>query len=196
MHIAYQSLSALLLYSLGFLAIFSESGIFFLFFLPGDSLLFAFGILANQHVLRLGYLVPMLAIAAVCGNFLGYFLGILVRGGLEQGKYLPKIKMHHLHKADVFYRKHGSLAILFARFIPVIRTFVPFFGGMVKMQRHAFGIWSIVGGIVWVSAVVLMGYFFGHHFNIHHASFLGTGVILAAAIATPVAIAFANKYLK
>lgn len=196
MHIEYQSLSATLLYLISFLVIFSESGIFFLFFLPGDSMLFALGILANQHVVMLHYALPLLAIAAVCGNFLGYFLGILIRGGLEQGKYLPKVKMHHLHKAEVFYRRYGSPAILFARFIPVIRTFVPFFAGVVKMKRHRFGFWSIIGGVVWVSAVLLAGYFFGHHFNIRHASFLGTGVILAAAIATPVAIALANKFLK
>jgi membrane-associated protein len=196
MHIDYQNLSTTLIYVVTFLIIFSESGVFFLFFLPGDSLLFALGLLANQGAISIWYIIPLLIVAAVLGNFLGYFLGTFARGGLEQGKYVPKIKAEHLHKAELFYKKHGPLAVLFARFIPVIRTAVPFFAGVVMMRRKTFSLWSVVGGACWITAVILGSYFFGHELNLQNITFLGTGVILIAVVATPVFIALINRFIK
>ncbi len=196
MHIDYQSLSSTLLYLISFFIILSESGVFFLFFLPGDSLIFALGLLANQGVLNIWYIIPLLVIAAITGNFLGYFLGTYTRGGLETGKYLPKVKPEHLHKAELFYNRHGSLALLFARFVPVVRTFVPFFAGVVSMKRKTFSVWSVIGGICWITIVTLVGYFFGRQFNLQNVSYLGLGVVLIAAIATPVCIGLINRLLK
>ncbi len=194
MHI--ESLSGVLLYLVAFLIVFSETGVFFLFFLPGDSLLFALGLLANQGAIELGYLIPLLIVAAIAGNFLGYYLGSFARGGLERGRWFSRVKSAHLDKAKLFYDKHGLLAVLFARFVPIIRTFVPFFAGIVVMKRKTFTLWTIVGGVIWISSVTLFGYFFGRQFNLENVAFLGTGMVLAAAIATPVFIAIINRYLK
>ncbi len=194
MHI--DSFSGVLLYLVSFLIIFSESGVFFLFFLPGDSLLFALGLLANQGSVSLVYLIPILIIAAILGNFVGYFLGRLTRGGLEHGKYLPKVKQEHLDRAKIFYDKYGIYAILFARFIPIIRTFVPFFAGVVAMHKKVFSLWSIVGGIAWITIVTLAGYFFGKEFNLQSVAYVGTFAIIAAVVATPVFIGLIKRYVR
>ncbi len=191
-----QSLSGPIIYIVTFLIIFSESGFFFLFFLPGDSLLFALGLLANQGQINIFYILALLVVAAILGNFVGYYLGKITRGGLERGKYLPKVKEEHLKRAEVFYQKYGIWATLFARFIPIIRTFVPFFAGIVSMNRKVFSFWTIVGGIFWVCAITLVGYFFGREFNIEKVAYLGTFVILVAAVATPVFIGLVKRYLK
>lgn len=194
MHI--ESLSGVLLYLVAFLIIFSETGIFFLFFLPGDSLLFALGLLANKGDVAIHILIPLLIVAAILGNFLGYFLGTLTRGGIERSRWLPKVKQEHLDKARLFYDRHGLLAILFARFIPVIRTFVPFVAGIVGMQQKRFGFWTVLGGILWIITVTGIGYFFGREFNLQNVAFLGTGMVIAAAVATPIFIALINRFLK
>ncbi len=194
MHI--ESLSGTLLYLVAFLIIFSETGLFFLFFLPGDSLLFALGLLANEGAISLWYTLPLLIIASIIGNYLAYFLGNLARGGIEKGKWFSRIKPAHLIRAQMFYNKHGLLAILFARFIPVIRTFVPFFAGIVSMNRRTFSLWTIAGGIAWITTVVCLGYALGREFNLQNIAFLGTGVIVVAVIATPVCIGLISHFLK
>lgn len=194
MHI--ESLSGVLLYVAAALIIFSENGVFFLFFLPGDSLLFALGLLANQGSVSLWILIPLLIIAAIGGNILGYFLGRITRGGLERGKYLPKMPPEHLARAERFYDKYGILAVFFARFVPVMRTIVPFFAGVVSMKRRAFAVWSVVGGVVWISTVVGVGYFFGKEFNLAQVGNLGLIVIAAAVVATPVFIGVLKRFFK
>jgi membrane-associated protein len=194
MHI--ESLSGVLLYLTAFLIIFSENGVFFLFFLPGDSLLFALGLLANQGTINIWYLIPLLIVAAICGNVLGYFLGQISRAGFEKGKYLPKVKPAHLEQAKRFYDKHGILAIFFARWVPVMRTIVPFFAGVAGMRTRVFRLWSILGGIAWIASVTLAGYFFGDTFNIDELGNLGIIVIGAAVVATPVFLAVLKRLFK
>jgi len=194
MHI--ESLSGVLLYLTAFLIIFSENGVFFLFFLPGDSLLFALGLLANQGALSLWILIPLLVVAALCGNFLGYFLGQISRSGFEKGKFLPKVKEEHLDRAKRLYDRHGMLAIFFARWVPIMRTIVPFFAGVVGMQKRTFRLWTIIGGILWIASVVLVGYFFGKEFNLDQVSYLGIVVIGAAVVATPVFLAVLKRLFR
>lgn len=196
MDIDYQSLSGVLLYLVSFLIVFSETGVFFLFFLPGDSLLFALGLLANQGVISIWYLIPLLIIAAICGNFLGYFFGRITRGGLEQGKYLPKVKKEHLDRAKNFYEKYGSIALLLSRFIPILRTFVPYVAGVVVMRKRAFTLWSIIGAIAWIVVVTLIGYFFGKQFNLENVAHLGSIVVIAAVVATPIFIGLIKRFMK
>lgn len=183
----FEALAPNLVYLLAFLIILVESGIFFLFFLPGDSLLFALGILAAGGKIALGPLILILIASAIIGNILGYFLGTLMRRGLLEGRrYLPKVNPEHLARAETFYDRYGVYAVLFARFVPVVRTIVPFFAGIVMMHRRTFTLWTIIGGIFWISTVVLVGYYLGEEFNLHDFTYIGVGVILIAAIATPV----------
>lgn len=190
MHI--ESLSGILLYAVVFLIVFGESGVFFLFFLPGDSLLFALGILATRGEVNLWILIPLLVVAAIAGNFLGYWLGqVTGRGMLRR---LPKVKPEHLERAKRFYDRHGILAVFFARFVPVLRTIVPYFAGVAAMRRQTFRIWSIVGGVFWISIVTLTGYFFGQEFNIANMGYLGLLVILVAAIATPIFMGLLKRF--
>ncbi len=192
MHI--ESLSGILLYLVVFLVILGENGVFFLFFLPGDSLLFALGVLAISGGINLWYLIPILVVGAICGNFLGYWLGSVTGRGFV--KRLPRVKSEHLDRAKRFYEKYGLLAVFLARWIPVLRTIVPYFAGVVGMHKRTFRIWSVLGGIVWISSVVLVGYFFGRELNIQNVGYLTLAVILIAAIATPVFIGLLKRFAR
>lgn len=191
-----ESLSGTLLYLTAFFVIFAENGIFFLFFLPGDSLLFALGLLANQGELHLIYLIPLLIFAAIAGNSLGYFLGAIARKKIISKHTFPWLNQNHLERARLFYDKHGILAIFFARFVPVIRTILPFFAGVVSMRKKTFALWSVLGGIVWILTVVLIGYFFGKEFNIHQVGKLGVYVVVLAIVATPVFLGMLKRFIK
>lgn len=194
--IAIDTLPAALIYLVSFLIVFSETGVFFLFFLPGDSLLFALGLLANEGAIRLWYVMPLLIVASIVGNILAYYLGTLARAGLEQGRWFSRVSHAHLDRARAFYDRHGMVAILLARFVPVIRTFVPFFAGIVSMNRRTFMFWTVTGGMLWISIVTSIGYFFGKEFNLQNVAFLGTGMLIAAVVATPVFIALINRFLR
>lgn len=141
-------------------------------------------------------MIPLLIVAAILGNILGYFLGTITRGGLEKGKYIPKVRTEHLKKAEIFYTRYGVFAVLFARFVPVIRTVVPFFAGVVSMNRKTYTAWSIIGGIVWITIVTLVGYFFGKGFALQNVAFLGVGAVVAAVVATPVFLVVIKRFVK
>ncbi len=192
MHI--ESLSGVLLYLAAFLIIFGENGVFFLFFLPGDSLLFALGVLATSGHVQLWYLIPILIIAAIGGNLLGYWLGSVTGRGFV--KRLPKIKPEHLERAKRFYDTHGLLAVFLARWIPVLRTIVPYFAGVVGMRKRTFRLWSVLGGVAWISSVVLGGYFFGRELDVTNVGYLTLIVVLVAAVATPVFIGLIKRFVK
>lgn len=192
MHI--ESLSGVLLYLAAFLIIFGENGVFFLFFLPGDSLLFALGVLATKGTVSLWYLIPILIIAAIGGNLLGYWLGSVTGRGFV--KRLPKVKPEHLERAKRFYDTHGLLAVFLARWIPVLRTIVPYFAGVVGMRKRTFRLWSVFGGVAWISSVVLGGYFFGRELDVTNVGYLTLIVVLVAAVATPVFIGLIKRFVK
>jgi membrane-associated protein len=192
MHI--ESLSGVLLYLAAFLIIFGENGVFFLFFLPGDSLLFALGVLATKGTVSLWYLIPILIVAAIGGNLLGYWLGSVTGRGFV--KRLPKVKPEHLERAKRFYDTHGLLAVFLARWIPVLRTIVPYFAGVVGMRKRTFRLWSVLGGVAWISSVVLGGYFFGRELDVTNVGYLTLIVVLVAAVATPVFIGLIKRFVK
>lgn len=192
MHI--ESLSGVLLYIVAFLVLFAENGVFFLFFLPGDSLLFALGVLSNKGTVSLWYLIPLLIIAAIAGNLLGYWLGSVTGRGFV--KKLPKVKPEHLERAKRFYDTHGLLAVFLARWVPILRTIVPYFAGVVGMRKRTFRLWSVLGGVAWITTVTLLGYFFGRELNIQNVGYLTLIVVLVAAIATPVFIGVLKRFFK
>ena len=149
-------------YGILFLIIFAETGLVFAPFLPGDSLLFVAGALCGMDALHLHWLMPLLMLAAFSGDNTNYWVGRLIGMRLFQrleGKFL---KREHLERTHVFYEKHGGKTILFARFMPIIRTFAPFVAGIGLMRYRLFVLFSALGSFAWVGSLMLAGYFFGN----------------------------------
>lgn len=144
-----------------FAIVFAESGLFFGFFLPGDSLLFTAGFLASQGYFSLPILIVGLAIAAVAGDGVGYWFGKNFGRRLFQREDSFWFHRKHLDTAHEFYEKHGGKAIVLARFLPVVRTFVPIVAGMALMTYPKFLTFNVAGGIGWVVGLTVGGYFFG-----------------------------------
>lgn len=147
-------------YLILFLIIFVETGLVIMPLLPGDSLLFAAGTFAYKGSLNIYYLIILLFIAAVLGDTLNYMIGKYLGPKVFNRDY-KLIKKAHLQKTQAFYEKHGGKTIIFARFIPIVRTFAPFVAGIGNMDYGKFISYNIIGGAVWVAGLTLLGYFFG-----------------------------------
>lgn len=141
--------------------VFAETGLLVGFFLPGDSLLFTAGILAAQGYLDISLLLIVLTGAAIIGDSTGYAIG---------KKFGPKVfsrensllfSKKHLQRAQDFFERHGPKTIIIARFVPIIRTFVPTLAGVGNMSYGKFLTYNIVGGLLWVLSVTLLGYYLG-----------------------------------
>ncbi|OGI76302.1 hypothetical protein A3C67_00285 [Candidatus Nomurabacteria bacterium RIFCSPHIGHO2_02_FULL_42_19] len=145
-----------------FIIVFLESGIFFP--LPGDSLLFTAGLFAGAYGLNIFFLIPMIFVATFLGGLAGYEIGVhLIK--LQNFSFFKKIlKQDHIDKAHEFFNRHGKIAITFARFVPIVRTFVPIVAGVAKMNYRSFIKYNIVGSFLWSFLVTLLGYFLGHVF--------------------------------
>jgi len=147
--------------------IFAETGLLLGFFLPGDSLLITAGVLANPanpnyvSTLNIVTLNIVLALAAVIGQQLGFFLGRKVGDKMWSKPDGVLYKKKHLQAAHDFYERHGSISLVAARYIPIIRTFVPFVAGMARMSPKVFMTWNLVGGVLWITSLVWIGYFLG-----------------------------------
>jgi membrane-associated protein len=154
------------IYAILFLIIFCETGLVVAPFLPGDSLLFVAGALcgmpALQMQMQLQWLMPVLMLAAFCGDNTNYWIGRLIGGKLVQRADGRWFKREHLDKTHLFYEKHGGKTILFARFLPIIRTFAPFVAGIGLMQYRLFVSFSALGSLAWVGSLTLAGYYFGN----------------------------------
>lgn len=153
-------------YGILFLIIFVETGLVIMPFLPGDSLLFAAGALcANEtNGLHLGLLILLLTIAAILGDNTNYaagrFLGLRVTEMKIRNRRI--VKQKYLEQTHAFFEKHGTKAIIMARFVPIVRTFTPFVAGLGKMSyKTKFLPYDIAGGILWISSMSVSGFFFG-----------------------------------
>ena len=144
-----------------FFIIFAESGLFFGFFLPGDTLLFTAGLLASQGYFNIALLVLLIVLAAVLGDQIGYFFGKKVGPKIFTRDESFYFKKRYITDAENFYKKHGKKTIILARFIPVIRTFVPILAGVGKMHYKTFVTYNIIGGLLWGAGITLSGYFLG-----------------------------------
>lgn len=152
-----------------FAIIFAESGLFFGFFLPGDSLLFTAGFLASQGFFSIWVLIIVVTVAAITGDNVGYWFGKKAGGYLYTRKDSRFFKKKHLEQGRIFYENHGTKTIILARFIPIIRTFAPIVAGTARMNYRTFLIWNIVGGLIWTFSLTLLGYFLGSHIpNVDH----------------------------
>ena len=149
-------------YGILFLIIFSETGLVFAPFLPGDSLLFVTGALCGMGSLDISVLMPLLMLAAFCGDNTNYWIGRLLGLRLVERLEGRLIKHEHLEKTHAFYEKHGGKTVLLARFIPIVRTFAPFVAGIGLMRYRLFVVFSALGSIAWISSITLAGYFFGN----------------------------------
>jgi membrane-associated protein len=143
------------------LIVFAETGLFFGFFFPGDSLLFTAGIFASQGFFSIELLLVCCIVAAILGDTVGYWSGKKYGRKLfdrDQGFFFKKKR---LYDAELFYEKHGKSTIIIARFVPIIRTFAPIVAGIGQMRYRSFISYNVVGGVVWVSGMLLIGYFLG-----------------------------------
>jgi membrane-associated protein len=147
------------------LIIFAETGLLFGFFLPGDSLLIAAGILASDHHLPLDVLLVSLSISAIVGDAVGFYIGHKLGDVLYSRPESFFFRKKHLEMAQDFYIKHGGKTILFARFIPIVRTFAPTVAGAAQMNYFKFASYNIIGGLVWIFSLVLSGYYLGKLFG-------------------------------
>ena len=150
------------------LIVFIETGFFFGFFLPGDSLLFIAGmVIANTlaplsvPILNLLYWVMLITAAGVIGNFVGYWFGRKSDGILFQRKDNWLFKKKYLIQAKEFYDKKGGNAIVLARFLPIVRTFAPIVAGIVKMDKKKFAMYNIAGSFLWAASIVTAGFLLG-----------------------------------
>ena len=148
------------------LIIFAETGLLIGFFLPGDSLLVTAGVLSIANKDRPAYfnvwtLIILLIIAAVIGNQLGWWLGKNLGQRVENKPDSLFFKKKYIQEADEHFRDNGSLSLVIARFIPIMRTFVPFVAGMAHMTGIRFLKWNIIGAVIWITSLVGIGYFIG-----------------------------------
>ena len=143
------------------LIIFAETGLLIGFFLPGDSLLFTAGFLASQGHFNIEVLILVCFTAAVIGDAVGYSFGIRVGRGLFEKPDSRYFKQIYLLKAETFFEQHGGKAVIFARFVPIVRTFVPVVAGASRMPYRYFATYNVVGALLWAVGVTLLGYFLG-----------------------------------
>ncbi len=147
--------------TIGILAIvFVESGLLIGFFLPGDSLLFTAGLLASQGRLNIVVIVVGSVLAAIAGDQMGFAIGR--RFGprlLARERWFTR--RHHVERAERFFSERGGRAILLARFVPIVRTFVPVIAGVVGMPYRAFVVWNVAGGVCWAAGISLAGFALG-----------------------------------
>lgn len=141
--------------------VFAESGLFFGFFLPGDSLLLTTGLLAYKGFFDIRILVPGIVIAAIIGDNVGYWFGQWVGPPIFSRPQSRLFKPQNLAKAKEYYDKYGPITLVLARFMPFIRTFVPIVAGAVKMNYRTFFFYNVLGALLWGAGVTMIGYSLG-----------------------------------
>jgi len=149
-------------YALLFLIVFVETGLVIMPFLPGDSLLFIVGALCGADLMSLPLAMGVLIVAAIAGDQVNYSIGHYFGPKVFQWEDSRFFNKSAFEKAHAFYEKYGGITVILARFMPFIRTFVPFVAGVAAMTRSKFTSFNVVGGLIWVVSLTLAGYFFGH----------------------------------
>ncbi len=173
-----------------FIIVFAESGLFFGFFLPGDSLLLTAGLFAAQGVFNIWLLLPIIFVAAVLGDNVGYWFGRKTGPALFNRDDSLLFKRKNLLAAKAFYDKRGGLTLVLARFMPFIRTFAPIVAGAVEMEYRRFMLFNLIGGLLWGIGVTLAGFLLGNMFDpeVLDRYFLIIVVVVVAVSVLPTAL--------
>lgn len=168
-----------------FFIIFSETGFVVTPFLPGDSLLFAVGALSARELLDPWLAFGVMSAAAVLGNVVNYHIGRFVGPKVFSKENSIFFNKKHLESTHAFYEKHGSKAVVIARFLPIFRTFVPFVAGIGRMNYGKFMFYNALGSILWTSSLTWVGYHFGNlAFVKSHFSLVIVGIIVISFLPT------------
>ena len=144
-----------------FLIVFAESGLLVGFFLPGDSLLFTIGVVAGAGKLDVTSMIVMLAAASILGDASGFLIGSKIGYRLFERGNSVIFRREYLDRTHAFYEKHGGKTIVYAKFVPIIRTFAAFIAGVGRMHYVRFLIFNVCGAVGWVTLMILAGYFLG-----------------------------------
>lgn len=148
-------------YAMLFGVVFAETGLLTGFFLPGDSLLFTVGVVAGAGGLDIYIILGLLIVASILGDQCGYFLGYRTGPRIFNRPDSRLFKHDHVVRTHAFYEKHGGKTLIYAKFVPIIRTFAPFIAGVARMRYFRFLSFNVFGGLGWVVAMTLAGYYLG-----------------------------------
>jgi membrane-associated protein len=168
-----------------FLIIFAESGLFFGFFLPGDSLLFTAGVLcarADSPLWPLPVVLIGVAVAAISGDQVGYVMGRRVGPALFRRPDSRLFKQAHVEKAQKYFEEHGPKTIFLARFVPIVRTFAPIVAGVGRMEYRTFVTYNVFGGLVWAVGITSLGYLLGEAVDIDKYLLPVVGIIIVVSV--------------
>lgn len=186
------------IYLLYFAVLFIETGLVIFPFLPGDSILFLGGSLAalQNGGINLWYLIIISIVAAILGDFVNFEIGKRFGHHIENSaRWKRFIKPEYLKQAQDFFEKYGKISIFLGRFMPIIRTMVPFVAGTAKMPYRHFVVYNLVGGVTWVSVMTLIGYFFGQHpFVQNHFSLILVAIVIISVL--PAVVVWLRGFLK
>ncbi len=181
----------ILTYAILFVVIFIETGLVFMPFLPGDSLLFASGAFAALGALNIFVLLVLFGVAAILGDTVNYWIGHFFGEKIVSNPKIP-INEEHIQKTEDFFKKYGGKTIILARFVPIVRTFAPFVAGAGQMNYTKFLSFNLIGGLAWVLIGSLAGYFFGNiPFVRDNFSLVIIGVIFISVI--PIFVEFVKS---
>lgn len=171
------------IYAILFAIVFCETGLVVLPFLPGDSMLFAAGTIAAVGDMNIFVLIGLLIVAAVLGDFVNFEIGKHFGQKLFSNPNSKIFKQSYLQKTHDYYERYGGRTIIIARFIPIVRTFAPFVGGMGNMNYAQFARYNIVGAVLWVVSFTTLGYFFGQlPFIKEHFSWIMIAIIVFSVV--------------
>ena len=146
-----------------FLVIFVETGVVVMPFLPGDSLLFAVGLIASTTgQIDIYTIIPLLVLAALLGDNLNYFIGKKFGDFIQSKERVLFLKKSHIEDTEKFFAENGGKTVILARFIPIVRTIAPFVAGAGEMKYRTYLLYCITGAFIWVSSITLLGYFLGN----------------------------------
>ena len=146
-----------------FLVIFVETGVVVMPFLPGDSLLFAVGLIASTTgQIDIYTIIPLLVLAALLGDNLNYFIGKKFEDFMQYKERILFLKKSHIEDTEKYFAENGGKTVILARFIPIVRTIAPFVAGAGEMKYRTYLLYCITGAFIWVTSITLLGYFLGN----------------------------------